>query len=103
MHRKKQDVGIPHRRKLGQPLGQHPALAFRQGLDRGRREADRPAQQLPFGGLIEDAAREINDLDGVVAAAQRGDELGCAREGDGALRRRAAREHRDPHQRIPAS
>ncbi len=105
MHREKEHLGVPYRLELREPLRQHAPLTLDEGVHARRRQADRASQQLALGGLVQDATGEIDHLDLMLAGAspQRGHDLGCARERDGALRRRAPREHRDPHQRMPAS
>ena len=53
--------------------------------------------------IVEQAPGRVYHADGVVAAAQRRDDLRGAGESHGALRRRAAGQDGDPHQRMPAS
>ena len=103
MHREEEHLGIPHRLELTKLLRQHPPLAFGQGVHARRCEADVATEQLTLAALVQGAAGEVYDLDVVLAAAERGDDLGGACECDGALRRGATGEHRDSHQRMPAS
>src|SRR5256884_492020 len=83
-------------RRLGAPALARPPPR-RRLPPHGRRE------QAPLIGGVEQAGHRVHRRHAVPPPPQRLDDLRRAREGHGALGRRAAREHRDPHQRIPAS
>src|SRR2546427_718124 len=86
-----------------EPVREHRALAPVELRHRGRLPADRGREQPLLVGGGEEPGHRIDDPHRMPATPQRLHDLGGAGERDRALRRRTARDHRDPHQWMPAS
>src|SRR6266853_1346507 len=98
-----QDVRAGDLLEPGEPVRQHRALAVVE-LAHGWRLAGHGGREQPLlVGRGEEPGHRVDDPHGMPATPQGLHDLGSAGKRDRALRRRAARDHRDPHQWIPAS
>ena len=96
-------LGPGHGGESRDPLRQEAPLALVEVREVRQGAAHVAGEQPPLVLGGEQAAGRIDDAHFMLPLAQRGDDLGGARERHGPLGRRPAGEHGDLHQRMPAS
>jgi len=97
MQAQEQHLGARDLGESREPVREHRALPLVQLGHGGRLAAHRAREETSFVRRRKEAGDRIHDADAVATTAQGFHDLRRAGERDGALRRRAPRDHSDPH------